>query len=658
MATVTSLGNTFNTTNGTKTVTATPAVGDLIVIITGHTGNTATTTPTDNNSSGVYVLITSALKNSSADILCAFVRTTTITSATSTIFTHAPGTTSGGGLQVYSLGGMSLTGSGSVRSSGTQANQASGTPAPVLSLTPLTANPVLSAVLNGTNPGGITAPTSFTRDTDAGYNTPTTGGDWASRASGQTNATITWGSSSASAFSSLAVEFDTTVVAPLAPSKLEARAWPYSGWAGQNTLIGSPGQEKVTDYPWAGTNAIWNYERWWARRGPIGAKEDTLATERAVGTVTTHWPFPYRLQSAASNVEQEKPVQDQAASSVPASWKYPQWQPLRVEQKELTAAQDNAQASVSAWWTYGQWWRPPIVFQPASPVAAVVTDDPKRFVPDHWRYGLWTPMVVQQKEETTAKDQALGTTPPSWKYPQWWNQLLASLPNDQVTVVAATGTPSIELPRHWLYPQYWGYATLVGKGEHEPAQDIPWAGTNPIWLYDKWWGKAKVLGGLPSDPVSAPATGTAPMVLPAHWLYSQWFAPSVVGTTEHESFPDFPSAGTNDLWLYQQSFTQRGPIGALPNDQPTFPSATAQPPMVIPAHWPYLQNFSLLGPIGRGEPALAKEVAINASVTGHWMYAQNFAGNPVLLMGFPGTGNPPVVVVVTNHLLYIMGLGT
>jgi len=45
--TVSLLGTpTFSTTSGTKTVTATPVVGDLVVIITAHSGNTSAAAPT------------------------------------------------------------------------------------------------------------------------------------------------------------------------------------------------------------------------------------------------------------------------------------------------------------------------------------------------------------------------------------------------------------------------------------------------------------------------------------------------------------------------------------------------------------------------------------------------------------------------------------
>lgn len=55
MAAATLLGTaTFTTASGSKTVTATPAVGDLIIIVCAHTGNTVVgIAPTDNNSDGL-----------------------------------------------------------------------------------------------------------------------------------------------------------------------------------------------------------------------------------------------------------------------------------------------------------------------------------------------------------------------------------------------------------------------------------------------------------------------------------------------------------------------------------------------------------------------------------------------------------------------------
>jgi hypothetical protein len=62
MATVTSLGSLFNTTGGTPTnkfVTATPAVNDLIVVVTANTGAGRTSAVSDDNPDGLGTTLAS-----------------------------------------------------------------------------------------------------------------------------------------------------------------------------------------------------------------------------------------------------------------------------------------------------------------------------------------------------------------------------------------------------------------------------------------------------------------------------------------------------------------------------------------------------------------------------------------------------------------------
>lgn len=214
MAAVTLLGTpTCNTANGTKTVTATPAVGDLIVLVTAHTGNTSSTAPTDDNNSGTYTQLETAVKNSSADTLKIWVRDALIASASSTVFTHAPGTTTGGALAVLKVTGMTRVGAGAERQSAKEDNQAAATPTPVLGAAALTGNALIGAVFNATNPAGMTARSSpaYTERRDDGYASPTSGIEIMSIDSGETATSIAWGSASASAFCSAIVELDTTV---------------------------------------------------------------------------------------------------------------------------------------------------------------------------------------------------------------------------------------------------------------------------------------------------------------------------------------------------------------------------------------------------------------------------------------------------------------
>jgi hypothetical protein len=225
MAAVTLLGTaTFNTSSGTKTVTATPAVDDLIVIFTAHSANTSSAEPTDNQG-GTYVLINSALKNTSADAMRLWVRRGKITAASSTVFTHAPGTSTGGGLAVLKVTGMSRVGIAAIRQSAVQQNQSAATPAPVFGSAALTANACVGACFNATNPATMTQRSSWTERVDTGYTTTTHGLHVMSRDSGETGTTQTWGSASASAFSSIVAELNIDAADPV-----EDGDW----WSGTN----------------------------------------------------------------------------------------------------------------------------------------------------------------------------------------------------------------------------------------------------------------------------------------------------------------------------------------------------------------------------------------------------------------------------------------
>ena len=203
-------GGTSST--GDRTVTITPADGDLLVVFVVVAANTQSApTMTDDNGSGTYTLVATALKNSSADIMSVFVRDKILTNATSTVITAVTGSNTAGELVVVAVQGMAKAGAAAILQSKALANQAAGgTPAPAFTSSALTGNVTLGAVGNGTNPATLTAPTNWTEQQDVGQASPTTGLEVVTRDSGFTGTTITWGSTSASAFAALIVELDTT----------------------------------------------------------------------------------------------------------------------------------------------------------------------------------------------------------------------------------------------------------------------------------------------------------------------------------------------------------------------------------------------------------------------------------------------------------------
>jgi len=196
---------TFNTTSGSKSVTATPSVGDGILIITAHTGNTSTTAPTDDHG-GTYSLVNSTFKNVSADTLAVFVRTSAIASNVSTVFTHAPGTTTGGGIVVLRYTG-SGAGLGAIRQSAKEINQtAAGTPAPVFASGPRSTSAIVGAAFVSFGSAFLSPRSGYTERADVAYSTPDANLEVMSRDSGEVSTTITWGAPSAFAWGTIVVE--------------------------------------------------------------------------------------------------------------------------------------------------------------------------------------------------------------------------------------------------------------------------------------------------------------------------------------------------------------------------------------------------------------------------------------------------------------------
>ena len=229
MAAVTNAGSVFNTTAGSKTVTATPSVGDLIIVIaatSGLAGGTISVSD-DQTPAGAYTQIgVDRTGFSTTGILTGWVRTALITAASSTIFTANQTGSSGGGLVVYRISGISIVGLGAIRGCGGQNSGTLGTtPAPVLlgrlgttfagTQAALTGNVIVTAVCNGTSPAAMTprASPAYTEapTPDLGYASPTTGISVCFINSGETASTLTWGGTSATAFASIAIEVDTSV---------------------------------------------------------------------------------------------------------------------------------------------------------------------------------------------------------------------------------------------------------------------------------------------------------------------------------------------------------------------------------------------------------------------------------------------------------------
>lgn len=186
MATGTDAGGTWNTTAGNKTVTATPASNDLIVVVHGMSGWASgdDSVITDNNSDGLgtYTRIgTAAVPLSTgggtAGALWFSVRNALIGSASSTVFTATVSGDTGGGLTVLRFSGMTRTGPLAIRQSKGDDNNTESPPTITLPGDTITGNPIVLAIMGEDNPVGVTVPGSagFTLADDTGWSVPTTG---------------------------------------------------------------------------------------------------------------------------------------------------------------------------------------------------------------------------------------------------------------------------------------------------------------------------------------------------------------------------------------------------------------------------------------------------------------------------------------------------
>lgn len=212
-------GNTPNTSGSINY-----ASGDLLVVFITKEAS-ALSSPmasgdlTVANVTGVssFTLIRNQGHQSSAAHMGVFVadQKTTGSGSTGTV-TIAGGSDAGAGtiISVYTVAGLPATsvGASAVRQSGGQTDQAAGVPAPAFGSAAKTENPVLGAIYNATNPAGMTSPSGWSAGGNSGYTTGQVSGlGTCHRNSGETGTTITWGSSSASAFASIIIELSTFV---------------------------------------------------------------------------------------------------------------------------------------------------------------------------------------------------------------------------------------------------------------------------------------------------------------------------------------------------------------------------------------------------------------------------------------------------------------
>jgi hypothetical protein len=203
------LGSIFNTTSGEKTITATPSVDDLIIIIGCHSGN-GYAAPTDDQG-GTYTEAVRAAREVSGKEQGIWIRNSLVSSAVSTIYSQGAGTTGGGGMVILRITGMTRTGANAMRQVAESNNITSALiPTTSFASAVLHESIVIGAVNNNLNPATLTPPPLYAEAADLGFNIPTTGLEVVWRNTGETGTTITWGNASTTHTSIVLLELDTS----------------------------------------------------------------------------------------------------------------------------------------------------------------------------------------------------------------------------------------------------------------------------------------------------------------------------------------------------------------------------------------------------------------------------------------------------------------
>lgn len=196
-ATITVAGSTWNTTAGNKTVIATPAASDLIVVVHGMSGWASgdTSVITDNQSGGTYTQIGAnplSTGGGTAGALWISIRNSLFPSAVSTTFTCTNVGDTGGGLTVLRVAGMLLAGAAAALQNAGQSTQTENPTVIAFPFDVNSVNPVILGVFGEDNPAGVTQPSGFSEAVDTGWATPTSGVQVCYIDSGASGSSISW----------------------------------------------------------------------------------------------------------------------------------------------------------------------------------------------------------------------------------------------------------------------------------------------------------------------------------------------------------------------------------------------------------------------------------------------------------------------------------
>ncbi len=193
-----------------RTVTITPAVGDLLVVICSATGNTNDAPVATDDNGGTYTLVQTGSFSASANRASVHIRSALMVNTTPTVITVATGANTAAELVVLAVAGMTRTGLLAFRSasSALRSNQGAGTNVQVTTGVGITTNISFTWCANASNPCNIAAATGWSERHDVGQATPATGLQVATRNSGYTGTLVDNNDNSGSSYANGYVELD------------------------------------------------------------------------------------------------------------------------------------------------------------------------------------------------------------------------------------------------------------------------------------------------------------------------------------------------------------------------------------------------------------------------------------------------------------------
>lgn len=557
-----------------------------------------------------FTLVTSALKNTSADIVAVFIANSLCASAAASTVTWATGAgnATGACVSVIAVSSMSRAGSAAVKQSAVQANRAAATtPAPVFGASCLTGNPTVGIVGNSTNPAGMTPPTGWTESgspvADIGYNTPASGSEVVSRDSGFTGTTVTWGSASASANGVVVVELDASATgqgsdgegwwsgASASMGTLAANV--MAGAALCGALLGGQVAQAPQDEPPPQAPVEQDEDYWQNPVGPTWYEAPRVAVEQWRWDEQEAVPVPLVVQAPGWGL-----LLPSVVSAVPLPWRWddgnaPMAAPAAMVDDEAAAPLIvwPATAPAPPWWVdddlppgahEDDCWAPPLQGLWLLPPVAAPTDDgtglPQIQGDEDSRAvfpapALWpVPAAVVALEDewvaspaaTLAEDDAGYQPPiPSLGAVPWlplWGVDGSDVPVPTAASLVGDEPWTVQVPPVWGYP-----APAVGTDDGDlpiapPTtardEDAWTSGVAAVWRWPVPW-VATDDGDLPV-PTAASLVGDEPWV---QLVASSWGWPVPRAATEDGDLPITPPSTTRDEDAWQNPV---GPVWAWP----------------------------------------------------------------------------------------------